>query len=96
MTDDMLARLEALATLRELFRAAYPDPDPSATLEAYRRDGHADVETLSLEELDRERIMARIRWALEGHGASEWLCVRLQRLDDAARWRHRANGSRRP
>lgn len=66
--------------LAELVIEAYPDPDPAESLEAFARLRHEDLPGLTLEEIDRERIVARIRWALDS-ASSRWLLDRLAKLD---------------
>jgi hypothetical protein len=79
----MNARRMALTELARLIGAAYPDADEHDTWEERRRALHLDLDDLPLEELDRERILARLRWALDPE-PSRWLEERLRRLDHAA------------
>ncbi len=79
----MNARRLALTELARLISAAYPDPDEFDTWEERRRGLHLDLDDLPLEELDRERILARLRWALDPD-PSAWLEARLRHLDRAA------------
>jgi hypothetical protein len=76
-----------LSRLAELIVEAYPDPSPCDTREEFARFLNDDVPGLSLEDLDRERIVARLRWAFDGD--SSWLRERLQRLDREAATRRR-------
>jgi hypothetical protein len=77
------ARKLALSELARLVGAAYPDPDEHDSWEEHRRALHLDLDDLPLEDLDRERILARLRWALDPE-PSPWLEERLRRLDRAA------------
>ena len=65
----------------------YHEPDMFATAEEFEKVHHDDIAALTLDELDAERILARIRWAVLVHrraAPSEWLVERLGRLDRAA------------
>jgi hypothetical protein len=77
------ARKLALTELARLVGAAYSDPDECDSWEERRRALHLDLDDLPLEALDRERILARLRWALDPKPSS-WLAERLRRLDHAA------------
>lgn len=79
----MNARRLALTELARLVTAAYPDPDEHDSWEERRRVLHLDLDDLPLEDLDRERILARLRWALDPE-PSDWLEARLLQLDRAA------------
>jgi len=69
--------------LADLMLEAYPDPSACNSLEAFERARHRDVPCLADEALDRERILARFRWALSPEPSS-WLVERLARLDREA------------
>lgn len=77
----------ALSKLAELIIEVYDDPDPCESLEEFKRFLHEDVPHLSLEELDRERIVARLRWTFDPDSA--WLRERLAILDSEAGRRRR-------
>ena len=79
----MNARRLALTELARLVGSAYPDPSEFDSWEEGRRALHLDLDDLPLEELDRERILARLRWALDPD-PSPWLEARLRHLDRAA------------
>jgi len=67
----------------------YSDPDPFDSSEQFTRFHHDDLAGLSLEQLDDERILARLRRALSGQPSS-WLAERIARLEaEAARRRSR-------
>lgn len=74
--------------LAELIEEAYPDPSECSSLEALKRAWHRDISHLADEDLDRERILARLRWALDLK-PSAWLTERLARLDREAERRKR-------
>lgn len=75
--------------LAELVIEAYPDPDPYVSFEEFSRARHEDLPGLTLEEIDQERFVARLRWALDSD-PSPWLRDRLMRLDrEAERRRQR-------
>jgi hypothetical protein len=81
-----------------LLEAVYPEPDPFDTAEAFARAHHDDVPGLSLDQLDAERLIARLRWSIlvyRGQRPSAWLQGRLWRLDQAAA-RLRAHPAQRP
>jgi hypothetical protein len=77
------ARRIALTELARLVIAAYGDPSEHDSWEERRRALHLDLGDLPLEDLDRERILARLRWALDPD-PSRWLEARLLNLDRAA------------
>jgi hypothetical protein len=79
----MNARRLALSELARLVCNAYPDPAEYDSLEERRRALHLDLADFCLEDLDRERILARLRWALDPD-SSPWLEARLQHLDRTA------------
>ncbi|PYR49953.1 MAG: hypothetical protein DMF89_10855 [Acidobacteria bacterium] len=81
-------RKRPVVTLAELARAAYPDPRVFDTAESFARAHHDDIAALDLETLDRERFLARQRWANDPV-PSEWLHERLVRLDAEAERRRR-------
>ena len=76
-----------MSRLAELILEVYDDPDPCASLEEFKRFTNEDVPGLSLEDLDRERFLARLRWALDPDSA--WLRDRLACLDREAARRRR-------
>ena len=73
-------RDQARRRLRALFDLAAPDPCAMDTVEAAARANHSDIDGLSLDEIHRERILLKIRWALTD-SPSQWLVERLARLD---------------
>jgi hypothetical protein len=73
----------ARARLQHLFDLACPDPDPMRTAEDFARANQMDVDGLTLDEIHRERILLKIRWALTDR-PSGWLEERLARLDGEA------------
>ena len=77
------SRDKARRRLRAQFDLACPDPNPMDTVEAAARANHSDVDGLSLDEISRERILLKIRWALTST-PSQWLTERLARLDGEA------------
>jgi hypothetical protein len=77
-----MKRSLAFSRLAELIIEAYDDPNPCDSLEEFRRFTNDDVPNLSLEDLDRERIMARLRWAVDPDSA--WLRDRMAALDREA------------
>jgi hypothetical protein len=77
----------ALSKLAELVDEAYGDPNPCESLDEFRRFLHEDIPSLSLEAIDRERFVARLRWAIDPDSA--WLRERLERLDREAARRRR-------
>jgi hypothetical protein len=80
------------ARITRLLDVVYPEPNPYDTAEAFQRAYHGDLPQLTLDELDAERILARIRWAaiLYRRGVpSPWLRERLSRLDTEAASRRR-------
>jgi hypothetical protein len=79
----------ALSRLAELIIDAYPDPDPTDTLEELQRFCNEDLGRLSLEDIDRERLVARLRWAVDPD-SSAWLRARLAALDREAAKRRRS------
>src|SRR5262245_65501050 len=77
------AREQFLAQLT----AIYPTPDGLESAEAFARTTHEDLVQLTLDDLDRERFLARWRWALGD--PCPWLAERIARLDcEAERRRH--------
>jgi hypothetical protein len=74
-------------TMAELTTRAYPDPAAFDTAESFSRFHHDDVAGLDAETLDRERFLARQRWA--NAEPSEWLRERLVHLDAEAERRRR-------
>jgi hypothetical protein len=73
-------RREALADL------LYPLPDPVDTAESLACFLHRDIAEMGLEEIDAQRLLARIAHALK---PSDWLRERLIQLDAAAAARRR-------
>jgi hypothetical protein len=70
-----------------LLDAVYPEPNPLDTAESFLRAHHDDIAGLTLDELESERLLARIRWATlvyRRQRPSDWLQTRLWRLDRAA------------
>ena len=85
-----------MATTREFDRvqrvldAVYREPDACNTFEDFTRETHQDIPARTLDEIDAECILARLRWAVLVHRREEpsrWLLDRLALLDDAARAR---------
>jgi hypothetical protein len=73
--------------IARLLDALYPEPDPFDTAEAFERAHHGDIPELVLDEVDAERILARLRWAATVHHGgtpSRWLLERIARLDRVA------------
>lgn len=60
----------------------YNLPDPFYSLEAYQRLTHADLETMTLDEIDDERLRLRYQLSYE-QDPDPWLYDRRQRLDRA-------------
>ncbi|MBI2526749.1 MAG: hypothetical protein HYY95_27680 [Candidatus Rokubacteria bacterium] len=76
-----------LARIERLLAAIYSEPDAFDTAESFERANHDDLAHLTLDELDAERILARLRWAALIHHRAEpsrWLEERIARLDQAA------------
>jgi hypothetical protein len=80
--------------LERLVDAVYHEPNAFETAESFARAHHDDVPALTLDEVDAERILARLRWAVLIHRRqqpSPWLEDRIARLDQvAAQRRQRA------
>jgi hypothetical protein len=76
-------------SLRELVRAAYPDPEVYLTAEAFARYHHDDVAALDDDALTDERLLALLRRALERPSARCWLSERIERLEQEAARRKR-------
>jgi hypothetical protein len=75
--------------LLELLEEAYPDPSQWATVEGFQRAHHDDVTHLDDEELDDERVLARIRRAATPrHQRTQWLVERVTVLEREAARRH--------
>ncbi len=75
------------ARVARLLDAAYQEPDPFDTAESFERAHHGDVDRLTLDEIDAERILARLRWSVivhHGGTPSPWLQERIARLDQVA------------
>ena len=66
--------------LSALVIEAYADPDPMRSLEEFERLRHDDLPRLTIEEIDRERGAARLRWIYDPD-PSRWLIDRIERLD---------------
>jgi hypothetical protein len=81
-------RRPSTVTLADLVIAAYPDPEPYSTAEAFARFNHDDLAAMTLDELDRERWRARNRLAYDQR-PSAWLFDRIARLDALAARRRR-------
>jgi hypothetical protein len=77
--------------LAEIILASYQDPDPCVSLEEFSRARHDDLPGLTLEEIDRERILARLRWAVDPE-PSRWFLDRMRRLETEADRRRRGRG----
>jgi hypothetical protein len=78
------------ARRKRLGELIYPDPQPLDTFEQFARDAHDDIGGLTLERLDDERLLARLRRALSPQ-PSEWLRERIARLEaEAGRRRSQA------
>jgi len=77
-----------LDMLETLLARAYGDPNPYDTVESFARFNHDDISRLTDEELDKERLKARVRWAFSTK-PSPWLIERMARLEDAAMERQR-------
>jgi len=76
-----------LARVERLLDALYSEPSLFASAEEFERANHDDLAQLTLDELDAERILARLRWAALIHHRAEpslWLSERIARLDQAA------------
>ena len=70
-------------TLAALTIEAYADPNPYETAEAFAKYHHDDLAAMTLEDLDRERMAARLRRTFDPR-PSEWLLNRLAKLDAIA------------
>lgn len=76
-----------LTRLERLLDAVYCEPDAFDTIESFERANHDDIAHLTLDEIDAERILARLRWAALIHHRAEpsrWLEERIAHLDQAA------------
>ena len=73
-------------TLRELLAVEYADPRPFDTAESFARQCHDDIQSLTDERLDNERLLARFRKACEPR-PSAWLVERVARLEAEAQRR---------
>lgn len=70
-----------------LLDAVYGEPVAFDSAEQFARAHHDDIADLVLDEVDAERILARMRWAVIVHKRAEpsgWLLERIARLDRAA------------
>jgi hypothetical protein len=83
-----------LARITRLLDAVYAEPDELASVEQFVRARHYDLAALTLDQIDGERILARLRCATQtyhGEPTSPWLNERIARLDIVAeRLRKRA------
>jgi len=85
------------AEIRRLVDTIYVEPGLYDTAESFERCHHGDIPYLALDEIDAERILVRLRWAVLIHTRrqpSPWLTERIARLDDRAT-RLRQRGARR-
>jgi hypothetical protein len=76
-----------LSRIMSIVDELYPEPQPLDSAEAFERAHHDDLPRLTLDEVDSERILGRLRWAAIVHHRgtpSPWLLERLARLDQAA------------
>lgn len=81
------AESESVPDVVSLIDAVYCEPRAFDSAESFARAHHDDVGSLTLDEIDAERILARLRWAVlihRGKDPSPWLTGRIARLDDAA------------
>jgi hypothetical protein len=76
-------RTAAESALAELLRQIYPDPEPWLTAEAFARAAHDDVAGLDDAALEDERLLSRLRRAIDPR-PSAWLLERVSRLDQEA------------
>ena len=63
-----------------LIDAVYREPNPFATAEEFARSHHDDIAARSLDELDAERFLARLRWSVHVYqrvDVSRWLIERI-------------------
>jgi hypothetical protein len=74
--------------LSALVADVYPDPQPWLTAEGFMRAAHGDIQTLDNEQLENERLLSRLRRALDPQ-PSEWLRERIAKLDAEAARRKR-------
>jgi hypothetical protein len=94
----MSSKPATIGRIGRLLDAVFPEPDPFASAEQFARANHDDIAGLTLDELDAERILARVRWAAIVHhrgDPSAWLQERIQRLDRAAQQLRPRQGQRR-
>jgi hypothetical protein len=73
----------------ELAISGYPDPETYLTAEGFARTCHADLQHMDLEDIDRERFRARLRWAYDPR-PSLWLRDRIARLEVLAERRRKS------
>lgn len=66
----------------------YPLPDPMVSLEEWERSTHADLASMDLFALERERYRARHRYYLEAR-PHPWLARRLEAIRAELRRRDR-------
>ena len=78
------------SALGAMLDETYPD-GTRLTLDG--RIDHSDIPLLADEEIDRERVLCVLRWALT-HRPSAWLIQRRARLDAEAERRQNAKGRR--
>jgi hypothetical protein len=80
-------RPASLPALPDQFVAAYPDPNPFASLEQARRATHDDLVDMEIEDLDRERVLAMLRDAYAPDFTTAWFIERKLKLDAYAQRR---------
>jgi hypothetical protein len=82
-------------TRDQLAELIYPEPQPYDTAEAFAKFHHDDIASLNDEQLDDQRLLARLVRALSPR-PSAWLVERITRLEiEAGRRRERAERTRR-
>ncbi len=92
-----MRNISAADVVRRLLDVVYAEPCPYDSAEDFSRAHHDDIPSLTLDEIDAERILARFRWALticQREDPPRWLLERLAKLDQAAderRQRQRAS-----
>ena len=87
----------SIACIARLLDAIYAEPDPFVSAEQFARSNHDDIPDLSLDEIDAERILVRVRWAALVHHREEpsiWIRERIARLDRAAQQLRPRQGQR--
>ena len=78
-----------------LLDAVYAEPSPFDSAEHFARAHHDDIAELGLDEIDAERILARIRWAVFIYRRAEPSEL-ARRAHRATRPRRRASPEERP